>query len=198
MREAQRLGLGNDDTIIRRRLAQKMRFLIEDVDVPKEPDEAALQIWFEANIHDFVKPQTRSFSHIYFSPEKHEGQLEQSIKDVQNNLELKDWKALGDPFMLKRDFTRLTTIDVSRLFGADFAAGVFNAKTDGWQGPIDSAFGRHLVRIDGTTPKITPELKNVRPQVINAWQDEAQRAANSERLKELIQKYKVVVEDPKP
>jgi len=52
MREAQRLGLGNDDTIIRRRLAQKMRFLIEDVDVPKEPDEATLNAWFKDNIHN--------------------------------------------------------------------------------------------------------------------------------------------------
>ena len=198
MREAQRLGLGNDDTIIRRRLAQKMRFLIEDVDIPKQPDEAALTAWFKENIHDFVKPQTRSFSHIYFSPEKHGNTLDQSIQAVQTKLGTTDWESLGDPFMLKRDFTRLTTIDVSRLFGADFAAGVFNAKTEGWQGPIDSAFGRHLVRIDGTTPKITPELDDVRPEVIRAWQDETQRAANTERLKKLIQKYKVVVEDPKP
>ena len=31
MREAQKLGLGDDDTIIKRRLAQKMRFMIEDI-----------------------------------------------------------------------------------------------------------------------------------------------------------------------
>ena len=74
-----------------------------------------------------------------------------------------------------------------------FAAGVFNASKDGWQGPIDSAFGRHLVRIDETTSKITPDLNDVRPQVIIAWQDETQRSANADRLKTLIKKYKVVL-----
>jgi len=109
-----------------------------------------------------------------------------------------DWENLGDPFMLKRQFTRLSTIDVNRLFGAEFAAGVFNAQMTGWQGPIDSAFGRHLIKIDAMTPKTTPDLQDVRPQVIRAWQDETQREANTQRLKDLIQKYKVVVEDAKP
>jgi len=65
MREAQRLGLGEDDTIIRRRLAQKMRFIIEDVDAPALPDETTLKAWFEANIDTFVSVEARSFSHIY-------------------------------------------------------------------------------------------------------------------------------------
>ena len=197
MREASRMGLGDDDTIIRRRLAQKMRFMIEDVDPPGQPDEAALETWFQANISQFVRPETRSFSHIFFSPEKHGKNLNTNVKKVMDIVNEAEWKKLGDPFMLKREFTRLSTLDVSRLFGADFAAGVFNADINGWQGPIDSAFGRHLVRIDGTTPKATPELSEVRPDVIRAWQDETQRAANTKRLKTLIEKYKVVVEDDK-
>lgn len=197
MREASRMGLGEDDTIIRRRLAQKMRFMIEDVDPPKQPDEATLETWFNANVNKFVKPETRSFSHIYLSPEKHGKNLDVNLGKIKAIVDEADWKSLGDPFMLKRDFTRLSTIDVSRLFGADFAAGVFNAETEGWQGPIDSAFGRHLVRIDATTPKVVPELDEVRPAVIRAWQEQTQRAANTERLKKLIQKYKVVVEDAK-
>ena len=198
MREATRLGLGGDDTIIRRRLAQKMRFMIEDIDAPQDPDDATLDAWFQDNIHKFIKPETRSFSHIYFSPEKHGEDMDKTVQTVMQIVDSTNWKSLGDPFMLKRDFTRLSTIDVSRLFGADFAAGVFNANKDGWQGPIDSAFGRHFVRIDETTSKITPDLNDVRPQVISAWQDETQRSANADRLKTLIKKYKVVVEDENP
>jgi len=198
MREATRLGLGGDDTIIRRRLAQKMRFMIEDIDAPQDPDDATLDAWFQDNIHKFIKPETRSFSHIYFSPEKHGEDMDKTVQTVMQSVDSTNWESLGDPFMLKRDFTRLSTIDVSRLFGADFAAGVFNASKDGWQGPIDSAFGRHLVRIDETTSKITPDLNDVRPQVISAWQDETQRSANADRLKTLIKKYKVVLEDENP
>ncbi len=196
MREASRIGLGSDDTIIRRRLAQKMRFMIEDVDAPQKPDDTTLDTWFKDNINKFVRPETRSFSHIYFSPEKHGKNLEVNVDKVMNIVDDAEWKSLGDPFMLKREFKALSTIDIKRLFGADFAAGVFNAKISGWQGPIDSAFGRHLVRIDETRAKITPELADIRPQVISAWQDEIQRETNTKRLKDLIKKYKVVIEEP--
>jgi len=196
MREASRIGLGSDDTIIRRRLAQKMRFMIEDVDAPQKPDDTTLDTWFKDNINKFVRPETRSFSHIYFSPEKHGKNLEVNVDKVMNIIDDAEWKSLGDPFMLKREFKALSTIDIKRLFGADFAAGVFNAKISGWQGPIDSAFGRHLVRIDETRAKITPELADIRPQVISAWQDEIQRETNTKRLKDLIKKYKVVIEEP--
>jgi len=200
MREAQRMGLGSEDTIIRRRLAQKMRFMIEDIDAPQLPDEATLNAWFDANISKFVKPETRSFSHIYFSPEKHGKNIDDNVKKVMSIVEDAEWENLGDPFMLKREFTRLSTVDVKRLFGADFAAGVFNIDKEAaaWQGPIDSAFGRHLIRIDSFTPKQTPELEDVKPDVIRAWQDETQRSANAERLEDLIKKYKVVVEEAEP
>ena len=67
MREALRLGLDADDTIIRRRLAQKMRFLVNDVGVDVEPSEADLKSWFTQNRQAFTRPQKRSFDHIYSS-----------------------------------------------------------------------------------------------------------------------------------
>ena len=42
-REAETMGLGEDDTIIRRRLAQKLKFLVEDTAKLTEPSEAELQ-----------------------------------------------------------------------------------------------------------------------------------------------------------
>jgi len=68
MREAKRLGLDEDDTIIRRRLAQKMRFMIDDIGSPELPPREDLQIWFEANPERFIRPETRSFEHIFLSP----------------------------------------------------------------------------------------------------------------------------------
>ena len=69
MREAQKLGLGDDDTIIRRRLAQKMRFIIEDIDTIRLPKEEELKTWYSENISKFILPEKRSFVHVYISPE---------------------------------------------------------------------------------------------------------------------------------
>ena len=197
MREAQRLGQGEDDTIIRRRLAQKMRFIIEDVDAPALPDEATLKTWFDDNLDKFIAPEQRSFSHIYLSPETHGDGIETEAANLLSGLTspTQDWNALGDSFMMKRQFKDLSRLEITRLFGADFAKGIFGLSGDAWQGPIESAFGLHLIRIDNVTPKSIPTLKDVRADVEAAWRNEAQRRANQNNLRTLIQKYKVDVED---
>jgi len=197
MREAERLGLGEDDTIIRRRLAQKMRFIIEDVEAPTLPIESNLKIWFDANIDKFISAETRSFSHIYLSPEEHGEGLEATAQDILSNLEngSEDWVSQGDPFMLKRNFKSLSAIETTRLFGPTFSKGVFGLTGVSWQGPIESAFGLHLIRVEAISPKVTPSFEDIRKQVETAWQEEAQRSTNQAALKKLIQKYKVDVQD---
>ena len=197
MREAERIGLGEDDTIIRRRLAQKMRFIIEDIEAPALPAEAELKSWFEANMDKFVSAETRSFSHVYLSPEEHGDNLNAAAQNILSKLENEneDWNALGDPFMLKRGFKSLNALELSRLFGPTFSKGLFELEGNKWQGPIESAFGLHLIRIDNIADKITPSFEDVRDDVETAWQEDARRSANQAALKELIQKYKVDVQD---
>lgn len=195
MREAQRLGLGEDDTIIRRRLAQKMRFIIEDVESPALPDDTELKAWFDTNMDRFVSPETRSFSHIYLSPEEHGDNLNIVAQNILSEVESENWISLGDPFMLKREFKSLSALETTRLFGPTFSKGVFEFSGDAWQGPVESAFGLHLVRIDNVSQKIIPTFDDVRADIEAAWQEEARRSANQAALKKLIQKYKVDVQD---
>jgi len=52
-REAIALGLDRDDTIVRRRLQQKLEFMTEEgVDAPP-PDDASLQAWLDAHPNAF-------------------------------------------------------------------------------------------------------------------------------------------------
>ena len=46
-REALAMGLDKDDTIVKRRMAQKMQFLAEDVGAAREPDRAELEAWYD-------------------------------------------------------------------------------------------------------------------------------------------------------
>src|SRR5262249_38134804 len=48
-REALQLGLDKNDTIVKRRLAQKMDFLAEEVAALREPTPDELQTWFKKN-----------------------------------------------------------------------------------------------------------------------------------------------------
>ena len=48
-REALAMGLDKDDTIVKRRMAQKMEFLAEDVAAAHEPTTEELKAWFAKN-----------------------------------------------------------------------------------------------------------------------------------------------------
>src|SRR5262249_5196197 len=55
-REALALGLDKGDTIVRRRMAQKMDFLFEDVAALHEPTDEELQAWFAKHAERFARP----------------------------------------------------------------------------------------------------------------------------------------------
>ena len=52
-REARALGLEQDDTIVRRRMAQKMEFLFEDLAPLAEPTEEELRVFLEDKCRAF-------------------------------------------------------------------------------------------------------------------------------------------------
>lgn len=194
MREAQRLGLDEEDIIIRRRLAQKMRFMIDDIGAPELPPLEDLKIWFKQNPEKFMRPETRSFEHIYLSPK---GRSDTVISDAETLLSsgvADDWEAQGDAFMTGRRFTALAQPAVQRDFGTAFAAALFELpdRRD-WQGPINSAFGVHIVRLTKVTPEYLPEFSSIQVEVENVWLNEAKRAENAEALKKLIGKYRIEV-----
>lgn len=199
VREARQLGLGEEDTIIHRRLAQKMRFIIEDVDTPELPDDAALKAWFDNNLDKFSASETRSFSHIFFSPSAHGEDTEtlalKALAQIRSNNPPPDWVTLGDPFMLKRKLKGASQAEVARAFGSGFSAGVFNTESMDWQGPMKSAFGLHLIKLDKITPETIPHFENVRSMAEKTWYEDAQRAANKAALKNVIEKYQVNVLD---
>lgn len=194
-REAVRLGLDQGDTIIRRRLAQKMQFMINDLAEPELPSDAKLEAWFSSNTERFAEQETRSFTHIYFSPETHGDGIfaiaEQGLSSVKSG---DNWEALGDPFMLQRQFGSLSQRDTSELFGPAFAKSVFGLDASGWHGPVGSAFGLHVVRIDAISDGAVPDFETVRAKVAQAWSDETRRKDNEKRITDLIDKYEITKE----
>ena len=60
-REALALGLDKDDTIVKRRLAQKMEFLAEDVSALREPNINELRNWIAKHSERFALPSRICF-----------------------------------------------------------------------------------------------------------------------------------------
>jgi hypothetical protein len=193
-REALSLGLDDDDTIVRRRLAQKMQFLIEDTTEPATPTEADLTGYFEAHRAEFRTAPFLTFSHVYFSADRR-ADAAADARAALATIARDPGSVRGDPFMLRYDYADVTRDDVARLFGGEFADALFALTTDDgiWQGPVRSGYGWHLVRVVAKTTPAEPAFADVREGVLAAWLDDARRRANRENLDRLRAQYEIAV-----
>ena len=64
------MGLDRDDLIVRRRVAQKLTFVVQDTSDLAQPTDQDLRLIYEANPNRFQTPARVSFPQIYFSREQ--------------------------------------------------------------------------------------------------------------------------------
>lgn len=197
-REARRLGLDQDDTIIERRLAQKMSFMVSDLADTPAPDEATLRAWYDAHPATYTTAPNVTFEHVFLSTDQRPATWladATSLLTTLNAPSPPDWRTLGDPFMLQRAYGDLPMRETIRLFGADFAGALFALDAgDAWQGPVASSFGQHLVHLATKDPGHLPAFEDVRAQVEADWRKHIQRTANEQAIADIIGRYKVDIE----
>ena len=194
-REALALGLDQNDTILRRRLMQKMEFLSNDIAELNTPDETELNTFFLENQEKYKLPARVSFTHIYFSLDKRGAKAFEDAKNVLTGLNALRAPERGDSFMLEYDFIQETPFEVERLFGKVFAEQLFTLKTNSWQGPVESGYGLHLVRISEKVDSRMPELASVIDKVHTDLMFERRQKMNKEIYERLKERYEIVVED---
>lgn len=198
-REALGMGLDQDDTIVRRRLAQKLEFLVQDLVDVKPPTEEELEAYFEEHAADYREPERITFTHVFVDPDR---RGEETLDDADEILEalkkLEDpangAKELGDPFMLQRYYPERTEAEISKLFGGEFAKHVAELSVRRWHGPVLSGYGVHLVYVHGKAKFPQPTLAEVHDRVAEDWATAKREELNAEYYTRLLQKYDVVIE----
>ena len=185
-REALRLGLDKDDTIVRRRMLQKLTFLTEDLAVSGAPERAVLENYHQQNSANYTQPERYSFQHRYFSTDRRTD-AEQVAKRA-----LTDTDLIGDPFMLQKQYAQRSEREVGDLFGREFAAALTTLSADElWQGPLRSAYGWHVVQLSRVTPSRLLQFAEVQDRVLADWQQAQRQAANAEYYRSLRDRYRV-------
>jgi len=198
-RQGLALGLDKGDEIVRRRVIQKMRFLSQDMGLPPEPSTEELKAYFESQSDRYRLPVRVTFSHIFFSP--NEGGFERAhdrAMKVLNALNDKTGRApaLGDVFSDSYDYTNYDVGQLSRLFGTTQIVGaLLHEKLEHWGGPVRSAYGWHLVRIEARSASRLPELKTIEARVRTDYLMAAQGLANRAAFSRLASQYTVVRPD---
>jgi hypothetical protein len=201
-REAMALGLDQEDTVIRRRLRQKMEFISDDIAALVEPTEAELEEFLRTHPEAFRVESRFSFRHVYLDPQKHGESLADEVAQLLARLHQTDddfdASALGDSRLLESQFTELPTSEVAKQFGEPFAFALERLEPGRWQGPVESGYGVHLVSVSERTEGRLPALSEVREAVRREWDNARRLAGNEAFYQELLGRYRVIIEGLEP
>jgi hypothetical protein len=199
-REALALGLDRDDTLIRRRLRQKMEFVSEDVAAQAEPSEDDLRTYLQAHPEAFAIEPCVTFRQVYLDPLRRGAHLARDIDRLRAELRHRDDTAdlaeLGDGVLLAHRFDNVSATEVRTIFGDTFAAGLSALTLGHWQGPVPSGYGVHLVYVSERTAGRIPELAEVREAVRRARANAQRLDASETFYQTLLRRYTVTIERP--
>jgi peptidyl-prolyl cis-trans isomerase C len=200
-REALAMGLDKDDEIVKRRMAQKMQFLAEDVAAAREPTTAELKGWFEKHADRFAQPPRLSFRHLYFSPDRRGARAREDAVQALAKLagQPEDFPLaaqLADRFMFQDWYRDRAPDYLGKEFGPQFALAVEKLVPGAWQGPIESGYGWHLVFVDTLIPGRVPAFEEIEPDVKAAWLSDQKAQAWDKAYRAMRAKYTVLLPGP--
>jgi len=197
-REALAMGLDRDDTIVRRRLRQKLEFLSDDLATRVEPTDADLQSFLQTHPGLFQSEPRFTFRHVYLNAQQHganraadEARL---LAELQRGGANADLSSLGDPFLLAPSFQNVSLAEVKQVFGDQFASALAALPTSHWQGPVASGYGAHFVFLSQRTEGSLPALPEIRDQVRREWFNTRRSEATEKFYQALLKRYTVQIE----
>ena len=198
-REAMALGLDRGDSVVRRRLRQKMEFVVEDALAAPPPTDTELAAWLDAHPDAFRRDPAISFLQVYLDRDRRGARAADDARALVATLTRSgpdfDFSALGDRLLLPGDFDHVSLGEVAATFGDGFAAAVAALPMSTWSGPIESGYGLHVVFVRNREPGGVPPLAEVRDLVARELGAERRRAMVDAAYAALRSRY-TVVEEP--
>jgi hypothetical protein len=196
-RKAIAMGIDQNDTMIRRRLRQKIEFLTEDAAALAEPSDEALAVYLAQNAERFRIEPLYTFRQIYFNPERYDGDPSGHVRAIADKVRA-GGVAKGDATLLPESFTDATRREVDRTFGTGFAEMLDSLTPGKWSDPIRSGLGLHLVRLASRIPARLPKLEEIRPLVKREWANQKRLELRRKFNEELLKDHEVVIQWPQP
>ena len=197
-REGVAMGIDEDDPVIRRRVRSKIEFIIDDLADLEAVSDEVLAAWLAENTGSYRLPARFTFAQVFLNPaplgetalevaEERLAQLHQAGDGV-------DPRSFGDATMLPLVNADYRFDLVANTYGKTFAEQLAEVPVGEWSGPLESAYGLHLVHLQAMTPGRTPELAEVREAVERDWRSAQRQAAVSRYYDQALKRYDVSIE----
>lgn len=188
-REALRLGLDQDDPVVRRRLSQKMDELAGARAETAPVSTDVLQDWLEAHPERFAADTSYTFDQLWFSDrDAAEVTLAQLAEGAP-------WEELGEEISLPPTLDHEPFAGIQSRFGQAFSTGLHDLEpSSAWKGPVSSGFGWHLVRLRDKKVGGVPPLAAIRREVENDWRSSTIAERRQDAFEILRDAYRIDVE----
>lgn len=199
-REAQALGMSENDYIIRRRSVQKLEFIAQGIAeqvVTVAADEA--EAWFDSHRQDYYEEPSYTFTHVFLKADPaHAETVQQRTRALleqlnQEQVDFSDATRFGDRFLYHRNYVERTPDFIASHFGEAFKDQLAQLSADNhhWQGPISSSHGQHLIMLSEYRPGRVPEFAEVRTRVeqdFRRWQEQQKQEL---AIQQIVEQYDV-------
>ena len=199
-REALAMGLDRDDPVVRRRMAQKVKFISNDIITIGTPSDEVLQSYLDTHASRYQLAGKITFRHIYFNPAKHDASMEEEAEQLlaklsEFNIGI-DVDSVGDGFLHGTTFTNLKEFELNRLLGKAFTQKLFEQPVAKWIGPLTSSYGLHLIYVESKTATQTASLEMAKQSVLEDWISDERKKANEAFVINLRKQYEVSISKP--
>lgn len=189
VREALSLSMDIDDPVIRRRLAQKMEFLITSSAAALAPSDEELRAQYEANIEAFSTGVQIGFEQVFLGVSPTSGEVTETIAALASGAAP---EALGQRTLLPASMRLAGRQIVENTFGRGFFTAASDIAPGVWSGPVQSGYGLHVVRITDRVAATQRPLNAVRSQVEADWRAAATEDLSASVFEELKARYQII------
>jgi hypothetical protein len=196
-REGVAMGFDQGDTIIRRRMRQKLELLTDEIVALAEPTDNELGEFLQTNPELFRLDPRFDLRLIYFSKDQRGNSAHADALTLLERLKQdpsSDWTTMGDPWLLPNEYRDTSFNDLERQMGESFTEAVQDIEPGEWTGPVTSGYGLHLVIVDSRIAGRDPGLDEVRDLVRTQLMNQRRLEATDQMYRGMAEKYSIEIE----
>ncbi len=199
-REALERGLDRNDPVVKMSLVRKITMLGTAQTQAAEPTDEELEAYFDLRAERYRVPASLSLVQVYLNRDRRAESIDQDAARLLAKLlgedpgpeALAGW---GDASMLPGAVADASEDEIARTFGEDFRQAVVSLPVGPWQGPVESVFGLHLMKITHRQDSRIPDWSEVRDRIATDLLYEGRKAAEDQFYAEVLPRYQVVYDD---
>jgi len=187
------------DPVIHNFLRNSMILTLEKALPPISISVSDIAEYYRTHQLEFTYPERRSIKHVYIAKSVTDNATEISnLREQLINLTIDYPNALeaSDRFYGAKFLAPKTYDEIAGIFGNQFAETTWKLPQRQWSQPVSSAFGEHLVWVEGILPLKQLSLEESSNEINAKLVDQKRNSLLHDATTQLIGSYQVIIEYP--